>query len=414
MKNYFKILFYIKKKQPLRNGEFSIMCRITINRRYCAFSTHLSTPLKLWNQARCRLVGRDESSKHTNAILDKIQLLLYDAYLKDLRLNSESDPQRVRRIYLGHNETVETIINFFDRYNHDFEQMVGVTRCRSTLYKYWYVRKHLQSFIGERYGRSDFPIGKIDHNFILEFHRWLAQSRNCSTNTIKVYMTAFKHIMVEASKYGVQTRIPFVGYRINSEAAHRSFLTKEELRRLIEYIPTSKTETVVVDAFLFCSFTGLSYTDAKQLTMSKIIREGGRQFITTHRQKTHTIVEVPLLELPKMIIDRYAGCDLLAPIFALPSNCQCNNIIARVMKSIEVDRHITFHAARHTFATTITLAQGIPIDVVSKMLGHTDIKTTQIYAKTMRATVSSEMERASSWLNSYFGKLSKNNFHNQP
>lgn len=402
MRNQFKILFYIKKNQPLRNGKFSIMCRISINGKFCTFSTNLATCPKRWNQARCRLMGRNESARRINAMLDDISYLLYESYLSLMHSATELTPQAVRQQYRGGHICVDGIIALFEKHNSEFEQMVGVTRSRSTLYKYRYVCSHLGQFISEQYGVGDLPIHKIDRGFIIDFHRWLADVIGCCTNTIKIYMTALKHIILRAISNGIISKNPFVGYAMRTEVSHRSFLVKEELQSLMQYHPKNQTESIVLDAFLLSCFTGLAYADILRLRMNNIIELGDRRYIATSRTKTKVAVEVPLLNLPEKIIMRYNRDDPFEPIFSLPSNGHCNNILRHITNEIGIDKRITFHSARHTFATTITLANGVSIEAVSRMLGHVDIKTTQIYAKILRSTISSEMQRISPCIDSSF------------
>lgn len=402
MRNQFKILFYIKKNQPLRDGKFSIMCRISIYGKFCTFSTNLTTCSKHWNQIRCRMVGRNESTRRINAMLDDISYLLYESYLKLLHSGTELTPQAIRQEYRGGHICADGIITLFEKHNNEFKHMTGVTRSLSTLYKYKSVCSHLVQFISGRYGACDLPIHNIDRNFIVDFHRWLAEEVGCCTNTIRIYMTALKHIILRAMSVGIISKNPFTGYTVRTEASHRCFLAKEELQNLMQYCPQNQTESIVFDAFLLSCFTGLAYTDILRLRMIDIIELGSQKYIATSRAKTKVSIEVPLLKLPAQIIMRYEKDDLYIPIFSLPSNGHCNNIIRNIMNRIGIDKRVTFHSARHTFATTITLANGVSIEAVSKMLGHADIKTTQIYAKTLRSTVSSEMHRISPCIDSSF------------
>lgn len=401
MKHLFRILFYIKRKQPLKNGRFPIMCRISINRQSCAFSTNLSVETKLWDDKRKRLRGRSDEAQRMNKLLDEIYFLLYDNYLKLLRLHNEITPQAIRRAYLGESNASENLITYFEQHNLAFEQMVGTTRRPSTLYKYRYVCNHLRQFLHSTLNIADIPLQKVNRDLICMFHRYLVCDVGCNTNTTRTYLTALKHILMLAVSQGLIPQNPFVGYELRSEPSRRAFLTKEELRSMINLQTNSDMEAVVLDAFLFSCFTGLAYTDIACLTMNDVITVDKRWFITTRRIKTHTPVDVPLLHLPIQIIKKYynEGHDV---IFVLPTNCWCNKLLKVLAERANIDKHVTFHTARHTFATTITLAYGVPIEAVSRMLGHTDIKTTQIYAKVLEALVCSEMRRASDRINSYF------------
>lgn len=402
MRNSFKILFYIKKRQPLKSGNCPILCRITINGMSCVFSTNLSTKLTKWSDKRKCVIGRSEESNRINQLLDDIRFSVYESYMKLRRSMDFVTPQAVRNNYLGRNDDSDSLINLFKHHDHEFGQMVGVSRSKSTLYKYRCVRTHIQNYITEQFHTSDIKLNRVDINFIRGFHRWLINTAKCSTNTTWLYMIAFKHILSVAVGNGRLASNPFCGYRLRSEQPHRNFLVKAEIKRLINVPMKSPTEQLVRDAFMFSCMTGLSYSDVKALKSTDIIGDGRDMYIAAHRIKTHTSINIPLLQAATELIKGYYQPRSEEVLFPLPSNFWCNNILQRLMKRASISKHITFHSARHTFATTITLSHGVPIEVVSSMLGHTNIKTTQTYAKVLQCIVNSEMNRASKSFNSYF------------
>ena len=385
----------------MKSGKLPIMCRISFNRQTCTFSTNLSVEAKLWNDKNKRLKGRSEEAVRTNKLLDQIQYLLYDNYLKLLHSQEEITPYAIRNAYWGLKDDSDNLIAYFEKHNLAFEKMVGTTRRPSTLYKYRYVCAHLQKFLRSEMNVTDIPLRKVNRDLICMFHRYLTFEAGCNVNTTRTYLTALKHILMLAVVQGHITQNPFAGYELRSEPSRRAFLTKQELRRMIDLEPHGEMESLVQDAFLFSCFTGLAYVDIKRLTMDDVVVVGKRWHIATKRHKTRTCVDVPLLQLPVQIIKKYydSGADTLFP---LPTNCWCNKLLKIMAERAHIDKHLTFHTARHTFATTITLSYGVPIEAVSRMLGHTDIKTTQIYAKVLETLVCSEMNRASEKINSYF------------
>lgn len=402
MRNNFRILFYTKKKQPLKNGYYPILCRITINGMACAFSTNLSVKPSKWDNVQKRVTGRSREALQTNSILDEIRFSIYERYM-ELRHKSEVvTPQAVRSSYLCVEKDTDGLMRFFKQHNSEFKQMVGITRSQSTLYKYRYVHNHLQNYISERYHSTDIPLNKVNVNFVRDFHRWLIRNAQCSVNTTWLYMIAFKHIVTLAVNRGMITTNPFLGYRLRCEHTHRNFLHKNEIKRLMNVEVYSSTESLVRDAFIFSCFTGLSYSDIKALKPSDILGEGGDTYIATQRIKTRTSLNIPISQIPAKLIKRYRPSNSQSSFFPLPSNYWCNNILKRLIGRTTISKHITFHSARHTFATTVTLSEGVPIEVVSNMLGHTNIKTTQTYAKVLQCVVNSEMQRAAKSLNSYF------------
>lgn len=368
----------------------------------CAFSTNLSVKPSKWDNVQKRVTGRSREALQTNSILDEIRFSIYERYM-ELRHKSEVvTPQAVRSSYLCVEKDTDGLMRFFKQHNSEFKQMVGITRSQSTLYKYRYVHNHLQNYISERYHSTDIPLNKVNVNFVRDFHRWLIRNAQCSVNTTWLYMIAFKHIVTLAVNRGMITTNPFLGYRLRCEHTHRNFLHKNEIKRLMNVEVYSSTESLVRDAFVFSCFTGLSYSDIRRLKPSDILGEGGDMYIAMQRIKTHTSLNIPILPIPARLIKQYRPANSLSPIFLLPSNYWCNNILKRLIGRTTISKHITFHSARHTFATTITLSEGVPIEIVSNMLGHTNIKTTQTYAKVLQCVVNSEMQRAAKSLNSYF------------
>ena len=233
MRNNFRILFYTKKKQPLKNGYYPILCRITINGMACAFSTNLSVKPSKWDNVQKRVTGRSREALQTNSILDEIRFSIYERYM-ELRHKSEVvTPQAVRSSYLCVEKDTDGLMRFFKQHNSEFKQMVGITRSQSTLYKYRYVHNHLQNYISERYHSTDIPLNKVNVNFVRDFHRWLIRNAQCSVNTTWLYMIAFKHIVTLAVNRGMITTNPFLGYRLRCEHTHRNFLHKNEIKRLM-------------------------------------------------------------------------------------------------------------------------------------------------------------------------------------
>lgn len=401
MRSHFKILFYIKKQEPLRNGDLPIMCRITINRSSCSFSTHLSVRRGCWDLTQKRVAGRGKEAQRINKHLDEIYYLLYDAYMTVLHSTTTPTPQRVREVYRNDFANQMGVVAYFERHNRTFEKLVGVSRSRSTLYKYKYVCQHLRNYIYKRYMKHDLPMNSVNRDFIGEFHGWLIKDRECCANSAWLYMIALKHIFACAVNDGLILSSPFAGYKLHQQVVRKNFLDREELRCIMAYKPTSPMQGSVLDAFVFSCFTGLSFVDIKKLRMCDVHVAGQRRWIAVFRAKTGCAVDVPLLRIPYYIIMKYSRGDD-KPIFSIPSNCWCNQIIRRVATSLGINRAITFHSARHTFATTMTLNNGVPMEIVSHMLGHADIKTTQIYARVQNSSVITQMQRVSKTMDTYF------------
>ena len=272
------------------------------------------------------------------------------------------------------------LLEFFQQHNASVYRRIGLDCSRSTYYKYHSVALHLACYL---------------RDLLIGFHAYLLRDLHCSKNTVWIYLNALKRVMMLARKRGLSYNDPFSDYKIQSEYVRRNFLTTNELMRLVSLEGLSPSVRLVRDAFLFSCFTGLSFIDIKLLRREHIRQFGARCWIETTRRKTGVQVQVRLFDLPLAILKKYASDDPLAPIFCLPSNSWCNACLERLMRRVGIMKHITFHAARHTFATTLTLSQGLPIETIAKLLGHRNIRTTQIYATVTHDYLDSEMNRLS-------------------
>ena len=287
------------------------------------------------------------------------------------------------------------LLDFFLQHNASVFRRIGIDCSRSTYYKYHSVALHLGRYLRECCSCSDLPLDDFDRDLLVGFHAYLLRDLHCRKNTVWIYLNALKHVMTLASKRGLTYNDPFSDYKIQSEYVRRNFLTTSELMRLVALEGLAPSVRLVRDAFLFSCFTGLSFIDIKLLRHEHIRRIGSRCWIETARRKTGVQVQVRLFDLPLAILKKYASDDPQAPIFCLPSNSWCNTCLERLMRRVGVMKHITFHAARHTFATTLTLSQGLPIETIAKLLGHRNIRTTQIYATVTHDYLDSEMNRLS-------------------
>lgn len=270
--------------------------------------------------------------------------------------------------------------------------------------KYRSVHKHLRQYIRERYGRPDIGFSEITPEFVTGFHAFLSQQARCSANTIWIYLIAFKHILKLACSEGLLRRNPLGDYKLHSEFVSRNFLTLDELNRILALDLHDRTMQLVRDGFIFSCFTGLSYSDLCNLTRRHVEQTGDQWWIRTKRCKTGTPVTVRLFELPAAILRNHALGREDDPIFTLPSNGWCNACLDKIAARAGIPKKITFHVARHTFATTITLSQGVTIETISKLLGHKNIRTTQIYATITHAKLSGELEQLSRRIDTLFDR----------
>ena len=387
MRNTFKILFYAKKNAPLRNGNIPIMGRITLNGERTQISTRQSVPLKLWNASLGRAVGRSSQALLVNEQLDRINRT--HCYHMLLCEQVPVTPCMIKERYWGIDQRKHGLLDFFRRHNDEFFRMVGISRSKTTYYKYRSVYRHLERFIPEHYGCNDIHFKEIDRKFrrIFTVHDVGMQRKKNRPGL----MIAFKHILMLAREHGYMDRNPFADYKLSCESVARNYLSMPELRSIIRLRPESPTLQLIRDAFLFSCFTGLSYIDLRRLTPRHLQRTRDCLWIHTFRQKTGVPVHIRLFDVACAIVRKYLPEECDRRIFDLPTNGWCNACLERLMAMAGISRRITFHAARHTFATTITLSQGMAIETISELLGHKSVRTTQIYAKITPSKLEREM-----------------------
>lgn len=391
MRNTFRILFYIKRSALLRDGRAPIMVRITVNGERVQLSTQQSVAPYKWIVAGGRVGGRSDEARRINEALELVRSRIVRCYDVLRSVEQTVSPAKIKEMYLGADNR-RMLMAFFRSHNEEFARMVGVSRSRNTYYKYRCVYMHLENFIAGKYRCDDIPMHAVDSRFVADFHRYIRCESRCKGNTVWVYMIALKHIVMLARSRGYLARDPFLGYKLQSEPTARNYLSLDEVRRVIALPLASPALRFVRDMFLFSCFTGLSYVDLRDLRSENIETVDRELWLNTSRRKTGAAVSVRLFDLPRTIIDRYSSDARNGLLFSLPSNGWCNVCLRRIMKMTGIERRITFHSARHTFATSMTLSQGVAIETISKLLGHKNIRTTQIYAEVTHAHLNSEMD----------------------
>jgi site-specific recombinase XerD len=293
-------------------------------------------------------------------------------------------------------------------HNDQVEQLIGKEFAAGTLERYKISLEHTRNFIAQKYQAADLEITKLDYEFISEYAFWLKSIRNCSHNTTMKYLANFKKIVLICVKSGWLQKDPFTGFKLAKRELERPYLSEKELQTIASKRFLIERLNYVRDIFLFSCFTGLAYADVKKLKRSEVaVGVDGEQWIFTWRKKTDTSTRIPLLPTSLKILNQYADhpqCvheDRLLPVL---SNQKMNAYLKEIADLCGINKNLTFHIARHTFATTVTLSNGVPIESVSKMLGHKNLKTTQHYAKILDRKVEEDMKLLKDRL-SLFGEV---------
>jgi site-specific recombinase XerD len=389
------VLFYARKNVKTRRGNLPIYLRVTIDG--ARFDTTISRQIESekWISKIGRAKGLTEDAKQLNNYLDSIRAKVFNFQQEIFKEGKELTVESFREKWIGIKEKPVMLIDVFLEHNRKMKLLVGKEYAQLTYIRYETTLAHTKKFLLYKYGKEDMDVKKLDYSFINEFAFWLKAIRNCNQNSTIKYLSNFKKIVNFCIQSGYIQRNPFVGFKLVKKEVVREILSKEELEKMAAIQFPTERSGQVRDIFLFCCYTGLAYADIKKLKRSEIvIGVDGERWIFTSRQKTDTPSKIPLLPAALEIISKYENhptClnkNLLMPVL---SNQKMNDYLKQIADLSGIDKVLTFHIARHTFATTITLSNGVPIETVSKMLGHKSLRTTQHYAKILDLKVSQDM-----------------------
>ncbi len=390
------ILFYLKRVKTNNQGLAPIFQRITINGKRLDNSTGKYIDPDKWNSDTSRMRGNSEETRLLNAHLDNLKVKIFTAEKKLIASELEITIENLKNALSNKLNRKRMLVPIFQDHNNKIKELIGKEYAPGTLERYTTSLKHTIEFMQWKYNMSDIDITKIDHAFVTDYEFWLRSVRNCSNNTAVKYIKNFNKIIKLCLANDWLDKNPFANYKAKVKEVERVYLTEDEIQTLINKDFKTERLALVRDIFLFSCFTGLAYIDVKNLTKSHISYGiDGEQWIFTHRQKTESASKIPILPVTQMIIDKYENHpqstneEKLLPIL---SNQKMNAYLKEIAAICEINKELTFHIARHTFATTVTLTNGVPIESVSKMLGHKNLRTTQHYAKVLDRKVSEDMK----------------------
>jgi site-specific recombinase XerD len=396
MKTKVSILFYAKRAKANVNGLVPIYTRITINGKRIELSSNRFVEMSKWSSEAGKMKGTSEEARSINSHLDMLRIQIIDMQMELVHKKIPVTAETLKSKILGVDERARMLIPIFEDHNNKIKELVGKEYAPGTLERYKTSLSHTKEFLLWKYKVSDIEINKIDHAFLTDYEFWLRSVRNCANNTAVKYIKNFSKIIKICLANDWLDKNPFANYKSKVREVERIYLSEEEIQSIIEKDFKTERLSLVRDIFLFSCFTGLAYIDVKNLTKSHIsIGIDGEKWIFTHRQKTETASKIPILPVTQMIIDKYANHPQsinqgnLLPIL---TNQKMNAYLKEIAGVCEIEKELTFHIARHTFATTVTLTNGVPIESVSKMLGHKNLRTTQHYAKVLDRKVSEDMK----------------------
>lgn len=392
----FTILFWINNDRVV-NGMAPIFARITVNGKRVNLSLKRKTNVTSWNSTRQRAKGTNAEARQLNEYLDQVQSQLFQVY-QDLKFKGELvTAVLIKAIYLGDGNEGKTLKNLLEYHNNK----IAGTHAKGSIRNFGVTEGYISKYLNRALKTNDVYLHQLNYKFINDFEDFLhtfwpkGHVKAMSHNTVMKHIQRFRKIVTLGYHLEWIEKDPFIRWKPTFEKREREFLSANELSNLETYhFPVERLERVR-DLFVFSCYTGISYVDIGNLSLANIVKgEDSNNWIITRRQKTKTPVKVPLLPKAQELVDKY--CDhpmtvISETLFPVITNEKLNLYLKEVADACGITKNLTFHMARHTFATTVTLTNGVPIETVSKLLGHTKISTTQIYARVIEKKVSEDM-----------------------
>lgn len=396
MKAKITLHIYAKTTKANATGQLPIYIRLTVDGQRFEFSSKKFIEKSKWSPELSKMKGSLEEARTINNYLDLMKSKVFDIQMELIHKNEELSLENFKSRILGTHQRERMIIPIYQNHNDKIEELIGNGYAYGTLERFKISLKHLQEFIQWKYNVSDISITKIDYAFVTEFEFYLRSVKKCNNNTAVKYVRNFRKIIKICLDNDWLDKNPCSRYEGKMKEVERDFLTEEELNKIYNKRFSSERLTLVKDIFIFSCYTGLAYVDVKGLKKDHIaIGIDGEKWIFKNRQKTDTKSKIPVLPIAQEIIQKYSNhpkCLNEDSILPILTNQKMNAYLKEVGDLCDISKEITFHMARHTFATSVTLTNGVPIETVSKMLGHKNIQTTQHYAKILDQKVSVDMK----------------------
>ena len=397
MESKIRMLFWLYKSKVNSKGFAPILLRITVDGLKTEISTGLSAKPKDWNNKRNTVKGKSAEATEINKALDIIRAKALKTYNELIQMEMPVTAEIIKLKMKGQEQEVKSLLQAIIYHNENLKSKIGIEATLATLSKYETLKKKVTAFIQYQFKRNDIFLKELNHKFVVDFELYLKTIEKITHNPTIKHIQFLKKIIHLSIANGWIDKNPFANFRCSLKDVERGYLTADELAR-IEAVTTSISRLEKLrDVFVFCCYTGLAYSDVHKLSSNHLLNGvDGKKWIVIHRTKTQTRSPIPLLPVALEILTKYSTNaelqkkDRLLPVL---SNQKANSYLKELADISKVERNLTFHLARHTFATTVTLANGVPIETVSKMLGHTNLKTTQIYAKVVDTKISYDMEK---------------------
>ena len=393
------ILIWAKTNRT-KQGKAPLSIRITLNGKRSEISAQRSIALIEWDPKSQTVTGRSTEAREINNHLAVLKSKILASYSKLELSQTTVTVEMVKMDLLGIVEKPRSLMEIIREHNKEIKTLIGKGYAKGTWLKYNTMEMHIKEFIQWKYRRKDLSLKELKLEFVTDFEFFLRAEKSIGTNTNAKYIRNFRKIIHECVAKDWLDKDPFMAYKFKSQKTDRGYLTELELQAIREKEFLIERLAHVRDIFLFSCYTGLAYIDIYNLTPANIsLGIDGEKWVFTHRQKTETASRVPLLPPALTILEKYKdnrAAKIKGKLFPVPSNQKVNAYLKEIADYCGITKQLTFHMARHTFATIVTLTNGVPIETVSKMLGHKKIQTTQIYARILDKKVSFDMKQLKS------------------
>jgi site-specific recombinase XerD len=395
IRSTFSLLFYINTSKTKKSGKCPIVGRISIDGESTAFSTGLEVFPSEWDAGSGLTTGKSKENHAINRQIENCKSEIERHYRKMLENKGFVSAQCLKNALQGVGTNQNTVMQEFSLFLEEKKKSVGIRIAENTYIQYCKGYRHLKGFLKDRLNADDIPFGKVDIALIEDYAYYLKVDLKLAARSVHSFLAPFRTTVKRAFNRGLLRQDPFFDYTQEKINGQRRYLSGEELARLMKTDFKRASTIFIRDMFLFSTFTGLSYADLKNLQHSHFQQQAdGSLWIVLNRKKTGVASYIPLLDIPLQIIDKYrntkfSGTD--GSVFKMKTKEDLNIQLKRIAKAAGIDQLLTFHMSRHSFATSICLTNGVPIESLSQMMGHLSIKTTLIYAKVTRTKLNEDM-----------------------
>lgn len=394
----FSLVCYLRKSNVLKSGEVPVYMRITVNKQSVLLTMQGSVLPSLWSQAKEKSKGKDKKAQELNRYIDAVKSKVFQIY-RELEIDGNPiSAQIIKDIFLGNNKEDEgkTLVEVHTEHNERCRKLVNTEYSSSTIYKFDASLKFLQEFMKKELYRDDILLNKLNENFIRQYETYLKTERGCNNNSTIKHLKIFKKVIRIALANDWIQKDPFASIKFHLDEVHVDFLTMDELNTIINKELPNKRLSQVRDVFVFCAFSGLAFVDVKGLRQEHIVKDtSGRMWIRKPREKTNNMCNIPLLQVPQMLLEKYKDdkeCQLRGQLLPVPTNQKMNAYLKEVADLCRINKRISSHVARHTAATSVFLANKVSMENVAKMLGHSSTRMTQHYARILDQSIAEDMD----------------------